>query len=106
VEAALALLGVTVVLVAVLWCVGLLASQLALGEAARAAARSAARGDSAAAVETEAHHLVPEAVVTVSSSAAHVVVDVRREVRPPGLLAGLGAVVISARAVAASEAAP
>ncbi len=103
VEAALVLLGLTVVLAAVLWCIGLLGAQLALGEAARAAARVAARGESGSAVQAEARRLVPDAVVTVTDDGEHVVVEVRRELRPPGALGAWGRVELAARSVAARE---
>jgi Flp pilus assembly protein TadG len=103
VEAALALLGLVVVLAAVVWCLGLLVAQLAVGEAARAGARAAARGDSTPVVDAEVHRLVPAAEVGTSRDGDHVTVQVRRSVRPPGLLSVWGAVTVSASAVAAAE---
>jgi Flp pilus assembly protein TadG len=103
VEAALALLGMTVVLAAVVWAIGLLGAQLALGEAARAAARAAARSETAVEVVDEARRLVPDAAVRVSTEGEHLVVELRRVVRPPGMLARWGEVELSARAVAAAE---
>ncbi|MFN8168324.1 MAG: TadE family type IV pilus minor pilin [Candidatus Nanopelagicales bacterium] len=104
VEAALALLGLAVVLVAVVWVVGVLLAQLALGEAARSAARVAARGESAAAVRAEAARLVPDAEVRLADDGDHVVVEVTRTVRAPGLLARWGSVGLRASSVAAAEA--
>ncbi len=104
VEAALALLGMTVVLGAVAWAVGLLGAQLALGEAARAAARVAARAESSADTVAEATRLVPDAQVDLGTDGEHVVVELRRSVHAPGLLARWGAVELVARAVAATEA--
>jgi hypothetical protein len=103
VEAALALLALTVVLAAVVWALGVLAAQLALGEASRAAARSAARGEPTSAVVAEARRLVPDANVTVREQGDHVVVEARRTVHPPGLLARWGAVDLAATAIAAAE---
>jgi hypothetical protein len=103
VEAALALLALTVVLAAVVWALGVLVAQLALGEASRAAARSAARGEPSAAVVAEARRLVPDASVTVHEDGDHVVVEARRTLRPPGLLARWGAVDLVAAATAAAE---
>lgn len=103
VEAALALLGLSVVLVAVVWVVGLLLAQLALGEAARAAARAAARGESTVEVRAEAARAVPEADVRLTEQGDHVVVEVTRSVRGPGLLARWGAVELRASSVAATE---
>ncbi len=106
VETALSLLAVVTVLAAVVWGMGLLAGELAVGEAARAGARAAARGDSVAAVTAEARRVVREAEVAVREDGDHVVVEVRRSVDGPGLLARLGAVDLAASAVAAREPAP
>ena len=93
----------TVVLAAVVWALGLLAAQLAVGDAARAAARAAARSDSGVEVEAQARRLVPEASVSLRSEGEHVVVEVRRVVRAPGLLARFGEVELVATATAAAE---
>ena len=103
IEAALALLAMTVVLAAVVWALGLLAAQLAVGDAARAAARVAARSDPGAMVEAEARRLVPEAAVSLRSEGEHLVIEVRRVVRAPGLLARFGEVELVATATAAVE---
>jgi hypothetical protein len=103
VEAALALLALTVVLAGVVAAFGVLGAQLALGEAARAAARVAARSEPAAAVVAEARRLAPGATVAVSAQGEHVVVEVRRSVRAPGLLSGWGEIELAARAIAAAE---
>ena len=103
VEAALALLAMTVVLAAVVWALGLLLAQLALGEAARAAARAAARSEAAADVAAEATRLVPDAAVELSREGDQVHVEVRRLVRPPGPLSRWGEVELLARATAATE---
>ena len=103
VEAALAMLALTVVLAGVVWSLGVLGAQLALGEAARAAARAAARGETRAEVASEAARLVPDVRVEVVDDGGHVVVDVRRWLEPPGLLARWGALELSATATAATE---
>ncbi len=106
VEAAFGILALLVVVTALAWCLSLLVAQLAVGEAARAAARVAARGDDLAAVRDEAHRLVGDAVVVVRTDSGHVVVDVSREVTPPGALARWGAVELHADATALVEEVP
>ena len=104
-EAAVALpvlllaLGVAVfVLVAV-------AAQVRCVDAARGAARRAARGASADAVTAAGRALAPAgAQVTVTPGEEQVAVEVSAAVRAPGqLLARLGAVTVSGRAVARVE---
>jgi hypothetical protein len=106
VEAAFGIAALVLVLGALLWCLSLLGAQLAVGEAARAAARVAARGDDAGAVRAEAHRLVGDAEVVVRVEADHVVVEVTRSVTPPGALARWGAVRLRADATALVEEAP
>jgi hypothetical protein len=106
VEAAFGILALLAVVSALVWCLSLLIAQLALGEAARAAARVAARGDDLAAVRDEAHRLVGGAVVVVRTDSGHVVVDVTRSVTAPGALARWGAVELHADATALVEVTP
>ncbi|MDA8436764.1 MAG: hypothetical protein M0Z98_12355 [Actinomycetales bacterium] len=106
VEAAFGILALTIVTGALAWCLALLPAQLAVGEAARAAARVAARGDDAAVVREEARRLVPDARVEVHLDVDHVVVDVTRTVSPPGVLARWGSVHLHAASVALVERAP
>jgi hypothetical protein len=103
VEAAVALLALTAVTAAFAWCLGLLGAQLTVGEAARAAARVAARGEARDAVVAEARRAVPGAEVEVRVEDGHAVVEVSREVDPPGIAARLGPVVLRASAVALVE---
>jgi hypothetical protein len=103
VETAVALLGLVVVLGAVAWLLGVLATQLAAGEAARSAARAAARGDSTAAVRSEARLVLPGSDVSLTPSGTVTVVTVRRTVRPPGLLARWGAIEVVASATTTRE---
>jgi hypothetical protein len=103
IEAALAMMALTVVLAAVVWALGVLAAQLALGEASRAAARSAARGEATASVVAEARRLVPDAEVSVRADGDRVVIEARRTLRPPGLLARWGTVDLVAASTAAAE---
>jgi hypothetical protein len=103
VEAAFAIVGLVSVVLVLSWCLALLGGQLAVGEAARAAVRIAARGEDPAAVAREARRLVADAAVEVRSDGDHVIVEVSREVRPPGVLARWGAVRLRAESVAALE---
>ena len=106
VEAAFALLALVAVLIASIWCLGVLGAQLAVGESARAAARVAARGESPADVAAEAHRLVPEAEVHVVAAGGYLVVEVRRHITPPGLFARFGPITLSSTSTAAAEVLP
>ncbi len=103
VEAAIALIGLSIVLVAVAWVLGILAVHLAAGEAARSAARVAARGDSQAAVVAEARHVLPNADVTVRPSGDDLLVVVHVAVTGPGLLARWGAIDVVGTATSRAE---
>ena len=103
VEAAYALGGLVLVTLALAWILSLVGAQLSVGSAARAAARVAARGESDSAAAAEARRLVPTARVVVERSGGRVHVAVRREVRPPGVLAGLGTVRLAADVSAVEE---
>ena len=102
VEAALALLAMTVVLAGVVW------ASACSAPSSRSARRPAPRrgrqprADSAAEVRAEAQRLVPDASVSLGSEGDHVLVQVRRVVRAPGLLARFGAVELEASAIAAA----
>jgi hypothetical protein len=86
------------------WLLGLVGAQLAVGDAARASARVAARGDAEARVVAEARALVPGARVEVRPLAeGRIEVRVRHRVVPPGPLSALGAVELSASATALLE---
>lgn len=95
------LLVVLAAAVGVLACV---AAQLSCVDAARAAARVAARGDSGGQVERTGERLGPDgAVVRVARSGDVVEVVVHARVRPFGRTLRLPAVGVSGRAVAAVE---
>lgn len=96
------LLVVLAAAIGVLACVG---AQLRCVDAARGAARAAARGDDAALVRATAQRLgPPDAAVTVTVSTDTVEVVVRAAVRPFGrALRLLPPVQVSGRAVAAAE---
>ena len=103
VEAAMGMMAIFFALLIAAWCAGLLIAQLAVGEAARAAVRVAARGDGVVSVTAEAHRLVPGAEVAITHAGADVQVEVSRMVAPPGMLNHLGAVRLSASSFAADE---
>lgn len=103
VEAAFGILALLAVASGLVWCLALLPAQLAVAEAARAAARVAARGDDAAVVRDEARRLVPDAWVDVHLDVDHVVVEVTRTLSPPGVLGRWGSVHLSAESVALVE---
>lgn len=107
-EAAVLLPVLVVVLAAAVWVIACLAAQLECVDAARAAARAAARGDSPAAVRATGQRLAPDgAQVTQSHADGVVEVRVRAEVRPfGGVLQVLPAVAVRGRATAAVEPAP
>lgn len=106
VETAFGILALIAVVSGLAWCLALLPAQLAVGEAARAAARSAARGDGDAVVRAEARRLVPGADVDLHLDVDHVVVEVSRTVTPPGALGRLGSVRLHAASVALVEQLP
>ncbi|MCW2715979.1 MAG: TadE family protein [Frankiales bacterium] len=97
-----------VVLAAAIGVLACVAGQLRCVDAARAAARVAARGDDAATVRATAERLAPPgAHVTISATADVVEVRVRAQVSPFGTaLQGLGSVDVGGRAVAPAESEP
>ncbi len=108
-ETAVLLPVLVVVLAAAVFVLACVAAQLECVDAARSAARVAARGEPAATVTRTAERLAPAgARVAVDAgglgAAATVEVVVRAEVRPFGrALRGLPGVRVSARAVAVVE---
>ena len=104
-ETAVLLPVLLIVLAAAVGVLACVASQLRCIDAARAAARVAARGDDPAVVRTTAERLAPPgARVTIVSTGDVVEVRVRAEVRPFGSsLQGLGSVDVTGRAVALIE---
>ena len=100
----MALLALVALVLPLAWLLGLVGAQLAVAEAARASARVAARGDTDARVAEEARGLVPGAVVSVRRlSEGRVEVVVRHLAEPPGPLAALGSVELTAAATARLE---
>ncbi len=106
IEAAMGLFAIVSAMLMAAWFTGLLLAQLAVGEAARAAVRVAARGDDVASVITEVHRLVPQADVVIDHEGSEIHVAVSRTMSPPGGLGRLGTVRLSASSYAANEAQP
>ena len=104
-ETAVLIPVLVVVLVMALWVLACVGAQLRCVDAARAAARAAARGDSAAAVRDVGLRFAPAgAQVAVDDGGETVEVRVSSVVRPFGaVLRLLPAVPVSGRAVAAVE---
>ncbi|MCW2756740.1 MAG: hypothetical protein JWO46_486 [Nocardioidaceae bacterium] len=104
-EAATALPVLVVVAVALAWLVGLGVTQVRAVDAAREAARSLARGESAGTATSLARRVAtPGSVVRVSPAGQEVTVRVTSHVRGPGwLLGGLPSVDLHGEAVAARE---
>ncbi len=109
-ETAVLLPVLVVVLAAAVFVLACVAAQLKCVDAARSAARVAARGEPAAVVVGTADRLAPSGARTTVGAGgrlggtATVEVVVRAQVRPfGGALRGLPAVDVSARAVAAVE---
>ena len=107
VEAAVALPSLLVVLAMAVWVIACVGAQLRCVDAARAAARVAARGDSVAASTAAGRATGPRgARVQVTTTGARVVVVVQAQVRPFGVAVHLPSVHVQARAVAEREDAP
>lgn len=103
-ETAVLLPVLLVVLAAAVGVLACVAAQLECIDAARAAARAAARGDRPADVRLAGERLAPtDARVHVSADDETVEVVVSAEVRPFGRVLRLPAVPVSGRAVAAVE---
>ncbi len=104
-ETAVLLPVLLIVLAAAVGVLACVAGQLRCVDAARAAARVAARGDDATVVRSTAERLAPPgARVTIGTTGDVVEVLVSAEVRPFGsALQGLGSVDVSGRAVASIE---
>lgn len=104
-ETALSVPALVAVAVAGLWLLSVGSVQLRAGDAARMAAREAARGQADAAVAA-ARAAMPDAEVDLRSAGGTVTVEVRRDVTAPvPFLQGL-TFTVAARATAALEAPP
>ena len=104
-EAAVVIPLLLAVAMALVWLVALAATQVRVVDAAREAARAAARGEPDAASVEHGRQVAPDgARFEISRGGGAVTVRVAAEVRGPGgLLAFLPAVPVSSEAVAAEE---
>lgn len=104
-EIAAALPILVLVLVAAVWTVALAGAQLRCADAAREAARAAARGDDVAAVRQVAKAIAPSgAIVDVQRDGGTVVVEVTAAIPLPEPLGGpMPAPAVQGRAVAWDE---
>ena len=92
------------VTLALTWMVGLAFVQVQVVDAAREAARAAARDDGTAASVAVGQRVAPDgATVTVATGESEVTATVRVRVEGPALLAWAPSVPLSATAVAARE---
>lgn len=107
-ETAVVLPVLVVVLLLAVWVLACVAAQLQCVDAARIAAREAARGEPATAVAASARQAAPSgAVIEVRRVGDRVEVIVRARVRPFGMvLRALPATPVAARAVAVLEQPP
>ncbi|MGH8835626.1 MAG: TadE family type IV pilus minor pilin [Actinomycetes bacterium] len=86
-ELAMTLPALVLVTGLLMWAVGAVSTQMRCVDAARAAARSLARGDSAAAATAAARVLAPgQATIHLSRAGGTVTVRVTATVDPPGAL--------------------
>jgi Flp pilus assembly protein TadG len=93
--------------IGLVWLLTIGLAQVRMVDAAREAARAAARGDSASAAVAQGTRVAPGAEVTVSSTDGDVVATVSDVVDPPGGLLGfLPDVHVHAEAVTAAEIVP
>jgi len=104
-EVAVVLPAAVVVLAVMLWAIAVAGAQLLCIDAARAAARAAARGESAVATVAAAREIAPAgARVVLRRSGERVSVLVTATVRPPGpVLSGLGGLPVHGSATSAAE---
>ncbi len=103
-ETAVVLPVLLVVLSMLVWVLACLSAQLSCVDAARSAARLAARGEPPAVVSAAAREVGPDGAVVVSGGDDdHVTIEVRALVRPWGTALRLPAVPVSARATAVRE---
>jgi len=104
-EVAVVLPAAVVVFALMLWGLGVGGAQLRCIDAARAAARAAARGESSAAVVAAARQIAPSgAQVAVRRSAERVDVVVTARVRPSGpVLSRLAGLPVRGSATSAAE---
>ena len=92
------------VTLAMVWLVSVGIAQVQVTDAAREAARAAARGEPAEAASGLARRAAPGSTVELTEDGGRVTARVRDEVEPFGLFSGLGVVEVSAEATALVEA--
>jgi Flp pilus assembly protein TadG len=92
------------VTLAMVWLISVGVAQVQVTDAAREAARAAARGESGTAAAQLAVRAAPGSAVSLAEDGGRVTARVSDRVEPFGLLAGLGAVEVSAEATALVEA--
>jgi hypothetical protein len=93
--------------IGLVWLLTIGLAQVRMVDAAREAARAAARGDPASAAIAQGSRVAPGAVVTVSSTDGDVLATASDVVEPPGGLLGfLPDVHVHAEAVTTAEAGP
>ena len=91
------------VTLAMVWLVSVGVAQVRVTDAAREAARAAARGEDASDATGLARSAAPGATVEVSEDDGRVTVQVSDRVEPFGLFSRLGAISVTADAVALAE---
>lgn len=102
VEIAVAVIAVVVVAAMMMFCVGVGVAQVRTQEAARTAAREAARGESDAVVRQAAQRNSPGASVRINRRSDEIEVVVSRRIEPLGSIS-LPGVTVASRSVAARE---
>lgn len=107
-ELAMAVPLLVALTVGLVWLLSVGLAQIQMVDAAREAARAAARGEAVAQAEARGQQVAPAgSVVVMATSGDRVTVTVTGSCRPPGGLLGfLPAVTLHARAVAAVEGRP
>jgi Flp pilus assembly protein TadG len=99
-ETALAIPLLVAVTVALAWGISLAATSLALGDAARTAARDLARGEPSAQVLSRAQQAVPDARVSVADAGDSVAVVIDQDVHAPvPILSGVSVTLTSRVAI-------
>jgi Flp pilus assembly protein TadG len=103
-ELAAALPALAIVLITAVWGIGLASAQLRCSDAAREAARAAARGEEPGTVRALAEAVAPDdAVVDVHRSAGKVTIEVRTTVSSPVPFGSALKPTVRGRAVALEE---
>ncbi len=91
------------VTLAMVWLVSIGVAEVRVTDAAREAARAAARGESVAVATELAQRAAPGAEVAIVDDSGRIAVEVVDQVEAFGLFGGLGRVTVSGDAVALAE---